>query len=870
MHTTSCLACRGRKIKCQRESETEVCARCRKKGIPCDTKPRVLGRKRGHRNRKTLERLAAEAGSSKRAAEYRKEAASLGASSNTSLSPKSEALSIEESPELHHPSSINPLHILADTSIAHKGQEQLAPVELHDLPQRIAIAFAPDDGKPPLRIQDGLQALFGPEQHSRETASRAVENVELSKTDGLASHPEYDVVNVGIVSEEQASLLFDYFMDNLAPLIHMFDPALHTFAFVRLRSTFLFSTILKNAAKYYPGFSDTTLQRLSEHTQGLQMQTYMDNARSIEIVQGLMVDALWLGQAEEGDLQWQERCWQHIATAIMQATTLRLDRLIPFCVSSNMQYQKASAEMQVKLVRNSQRTWLNLYTFDRALALVRGREPLVAEGELSSKRMLATWHTAPGSIDDDVLTTSSASSRQMLIQVQRQVAAQVASDENVRFEDVKMIVDEGFGRWAAQWKSLMTAKHYAIHDIILKASRFLVLMVPFERMLNQGRLNESTLGLCLQESTSACQSIDTWVSRQGGSGIQEARYLCPSITLTMWTYAAVLTVKMMGSKLELTRESQLEDLFRLSTLTQLAIQLQNFGSIPLGKSPAISLGKYLFATLRQIGMVMIRSIRLPLHPSQAQAQSHHRSHSSHPSVSSTITQQSPQYQQPAIVPPIPAPIPRLDSAYNTPNIPSRSHSHSHSHHRHLSNSQAPPTNLVSAYSQPSYPAPLPHSTSASTSASTAALTKDEYDKYSASNVAFAQLMASLEHQNPASFDMGYAPPPPPSQSSQTAGPGPGVDDGIRGMGHGVVNGGLDEQVRSISNGSLGLGGQVNEHGHEAVLGNGDGGAGGGGLLSGQYGYEGMDLSAFGLLLNESTGMNGWMMDYGMPMAGRGY
>ncbi|ODN80321.1 hypothetical protein L198_07821 [Cryptococcus wingfieldii CBS 7118] len=865
MHTTSCLACRGRKIKCQRESETEVCARCRKKGIPCDTKPRILGRKRGHRNRKTLERLAAEAGTSERAADYRKEAALLGASSKASLSPKSETLSIEESPELHHPNSINPLHILADTSIAHKGQEQLAPVELHDLPQ-------------PLRIQDGLQALFSPEQHSRETASRAVENVELSKTDGLASHPEYDVVNVGIVSEEQASLLFDYFMDNLAPLLHMFDPALHTFAFVRLRSTFLFSTILKNAAKYYPGFSHTTLQRLSEHTQGLQMQTYMDNARSIEIVQGLMVDALWLGQAEEGDLQWQERCWQHIATAIMQATTLRLDRLIPFCVSSNMQYQKASAEMQVKLVRNSQRTWLNLYTFDRALALVRGREPLVAEGELSSKRMLATWHTAPGSIDHDVLTTSSASSRQMLIQVQRQVAAQVASDETVRFEDVKMIVDEGFGRWTAQWKSLMTAKHYAIHDIILKASRFLVLMVPFERMLNQGRLNESTLGLCLQESTSACQSIDTWVSRQGGSGIQEARYLCPSITLTMLTYAAVLTVKLMGSKLELTRESHLEDLFRLSTLTQLAIQLQNFGSIPLGKSPAISLGKYLFATLRQIGMVMIRSIRLPLHPSQAQAQSHNRSHSSHPSVSSTITQQSPQYQQPAMVPPIPAPIPRLDSAYNTPNIPSRSHSqsHSHSHHRRLSNSHAPPTNLVNAYPQPSYPAPLPHSTSASTSASapTAALTKDEYDKYSASSVAFAQLMSSLEHHNPASFHMGYAPPPPPSQSqsqsSQTAGPGPGGDNGIRGVGHGVVNGGLDEQVRGISNGSLGLGGQVNEHGYEAVLGNGDGGAGGGGLLSEQYGYEGMDLSAFGLLLNESTGMNGWMMDYGMPMAGRGY
>ncbi|WVQ73574.1 hypothetical protein IAR50_003152 [Cryptococcus sp. DSM 104548] len=891
MHTTSCLACRGRKIKCQRESETEVCARCSKKGIPCDTKPRILGRKRGHRNRKTLERLAAEASNSKKAADYHRDAVSLGPSSRASISPKSEPSPspMEDSPEHHHPSSINPLHILADTSIAHKGQVQLAPVELQDLPQRIATAFAPDDA---LRIQDGLQALFGPEQHTRETASRAVENVELSKTDGLASHPEYDVVNVGIVSEDQAVALFDYFMDNLAPLLHMFDPALHTFAFIRLRSTFLFSAILKNAAKYYPGFSDLTLQRLSEHTQGLQMQTYMDNARSIEIVQGLMVDALWLGQAEEGDLQWQERCWQHIATAIMQATTLRLDRLIPFCVSSNMQYQKASPEMQVKLVRNSQRTWLNLYNFDRALALVRGREPLVAEGELSSKKMLATWHTAPGSIDDDVLTTSSAASRQMLIRVQRQVAAQVAADENVRFEDVKVIVDEGFERWAAQWKSLMSAKHYAIHDIILKASRFLVLMVPFERMLNQGRLTESSLDLCLQESTSACQSIDTWVSRQGGSAgsIQEARYLCPSVTLTMLTYAAVLTVKLMGSKLEMTRESDLEDLFRLSTLTQLAIQLQNFGSIPLGKSPAISLGKYLFATLRQIGMVMLRSIRLPLYQTPSIPPSHSRSHSrSHSQaqaqaqvpqrpLSSMSTQgmgrSGGQYHPPApfvaTIPPPTATATGAPSAHHHPAMatPILPHTLSlpHPHHAY-------------PQPQPTYPSPLsnpnalPHSHSHSHSQphQASSLTQQEYDKYSASNAAFAQLMAALEHQSAGGgFHMGYAPPaPPPLSSGSGAGSGSGTGFGSRpGTSVSVGLGNGDMNMQSLPGGPLDVGGPA--HGIVAGLGGGgEGEAGVGGLMGGQYEHEGMDLSAFGLLLNESTGMNGWMMDYGMPMTGRG-
>lgn len=48
------------------------------------------------------------------------------------------------------------------------------------------------------------------------------------------------------------------------------------------------------------------------------------------------------------------------------AIELRLDRPVPFCVKSDPEYATADANKRLSLARNSQRTWLCLYNWDRA------------------------------------------------------------------------------------------------------------------------------------------------------------------------------------------------------------------------------------------------------------------------------------------------------------------------------------------------------------------------------------------------------------------------------------------------------------------------------------------------------------------------
>lgn len=77
---------------------------------------------------------------------------------------------------------------------------------------------------------------------------------------GLSYRPEHgeaassdvqpDPIDLGVLTETEASQLFEHFHREMNPFIILFDKHLHTVEFVRMTSTVLFTTLLAVSAKF--------------------------------------------------------------------------------------------------------------------------------------------------------------------------------------------------------------------------------------------------------------------------------------------------------------------------------------------------------------------------------------------------------------------------------------------------------------------------------------------------------------------------------------------------------------------------------------------------------------------------------------------
>ncbi|WWC64963.1 uncharacterized protein I303_107577 [Kwoniella dejecticola CBS 10117] len=148
-----------------------------------------------------------------------------------------------------------------------------------------------------------LQSLLNPVAHGGQ----------LRTSRGSPREKRGDVVSRGIISFFQA----------LNPIILLFDPYLHTFDYVRAKSSFLFTTILASSARFIaPSISRLLARIVAEYS----VQAIFGGRKTVETVQGWMMD-----EVGATDLQKRER-------------------------------------------RNCVRTWMLAFMMDRAMAATVGRD----------------------------------------------------------------------------------------------------------------------------------------------------------------------------------------------------------------------------------------------------------------------------------------------------------------------------------------------------------------------------------------------------------------------------------------------------------------------------------------------------------------
>lgn len=296
----------------------------------------------------------------------------------------------------------------------------------------------------------------------------------------LDNTPDIDPIELGYVTSEEAEYLFKYFYENLSHTRWGLDPTLHTSAFVRSRSAYLFTSILAASATFMSNTA-ALARRLSGHRERLAQRVINQRHRSIEIVLAFMVNVPWMSPGKH----WSddETC-AFLSMALTLALDLQLNKIVvpsptirpagfleriakADCIDAGKALQldgfgnvDPSSAWGRRLLRTRERVWLALFVLDRGICLARGRPYAVPTGPLIDS--CDTWHISDiaDRWDGSIISTAVlrrdlvgliASVRETCDNTQLNVMSGSAA---VKF--LKDKIDRFFEQWYAVWSYQIT------------------------------------------------------------------------------------------------------------------------------------------------------------------------------------------------------------------------------------------------------------------------------------------------------------------------------------------------------------------------------------------------------------------------------
>jgi hypothetical protein len=163
-----------------------------------------------------------------------------------------------------------------------------------------------------------------------------------------------DPISCEILNFPIALGLFDSFMRSLNPFVSQFDPNLHTFEYVRQKSSFLLTSILAAASR---AFHPPLHPMLRAHTEALLAKAFTKGEKSPEIVQAVLVSTYW----KDPD---NARSFLLIGYAIRICIEMGWHKLKPTAVQSN------GTQQEIREARNIRRTWLVIFVYDRRSVII--------------------------------------------------------------------------------------------------------------------------------------------------------------------------------------------------------------------------------------------------------------------------------------------------------------------------------------------------------------------------------------------------------------------------------------------------------------------------------------------------------------------
>lgn len=239
-----------------------------------------------------------------------------------------------------------------------------------------------------------------------------------------------DPVEAGLLSDDDASELFDFYFRYLNVTIAMLDPAIHSWHECRQRSSLLFTAVLAVTSRIVRPKVYKSCLLLANKLVGEAVESGTCN---IEVVQALNILAQWKKADDSSS-------WRRVGYAIRMAQELKLHLRSPRPLPSD--------ERRAREVLNKERTWLNLIIADYHLAIHHSLPRMMAEeGAEDPADWITRDHPQVVTPGESVLAPTIAFSRMC------RLYADMLAGMNGDSSNLRMLtwIELEWKRWRAKW-----------------------------------------------------------------------------------------------------------------------------------------------------------------------------------------------------------------------------------------------------------------------------------------------------------------------------------------------------------------------------------------------------------------------------------
>ncbi|EME81276.1 uncharacterized protein MYCFIDRAFT_140249 [Pseudocercospora fijiensis CIRAD86] len=264
-----------------------------------------------------------------------------------------------------------------------------------------------------------------------------------------------DPITKGIINMAIAESLFEGFMKNLNPYVCQLDPTLHTFQYVRVKSSFLLTAVLAAAAKL---LNPSVFSPLRDHAERLYMEVFRRGLKSPEVVQGIMLLTYW----KEPD---DTRAFVNVGIAIRICHDLGWQKL-------QAQDLKSMSEERAREIRSMERTWLVLFVYDRSISMQTGKPCMIERSRFIES--IDDWLKSPFGETDGLLA---AFTHLRLLTSELPGLLKPADDTSSppSSRPLLRLLKEQIGGWRRRWTQATTreprhqflVQYYADHTLLM-------------------------------------------------------------------------------------------------------------------------------------------------------------------------------------------------------------------------------------------------------------------------------------------------------------------------------------------------------------------------------------------------------------------
>ncbi|KAG5645860.1 hypothetical protein DXG03_005202 [Asterophora parasitica] len=445
------------------------------------------------------------------------------------------------------------------TPASHFPSKELPPLNLSGYPNGDAYAPHSNGGSRSMEIDDeedpdrNDESIFPEKLIRRENQRNSFFRTILNPEEAPPSsgHPNHsasltpptrlapvssglnDPITAGLITEEDAKVLFDVIFLRLNPFINLFDPALHSVAYVRSKCPFLFTTLIMAGCKFFRPEMFKQCQKLAND---FAVRAFAEAWKRVEVVQAFACLTYWKDPDDN-------RTWTYIGYACRMAVELGLNRYLPTPPPNESEFQMLER-------RNRERTYLVLFVHDRSLSTQTGRHWMLPEDDMV--RHSTSWHEQGGSTirPEDVIVASFVSLRRIAAETTDIFkGAGPGVHHDVNYEVVLRNCNTKLTQWADTWQHEMDrAGGEKFHSSFLIFFRLYVRLFLNSFGIQAAISPTSRQSPSLQAITTCCTSaLDSLriVSRDFAR-MSMLRYGQDSI-MVMSAYSAVFLLKLLRS-----------------------------------------------------------------------------------------------------------------------------------------------------------------------------------------------------------------------------------------------------------------------------------------------------------------------------------